>query len=184
MEQKRPSDSSQVDAAGHQVGPRYGEAASWSPQRPRTRPLQLLVSWLVAALAVLVAGAIVPGVSVPNVGDAILAAALIAILNALLPPLVAALRLPLTLALGFVLVLLLDALVLLLVSDIAPSAIKVDSFGDALLASIVMAAASVVLQVIFGADDDDTYTLRVTKRIARWRTGRARPSISRKTIPG
>ena len=33
--------------------------------------------------------------------------------------------------------------------------------------SLVMAAASVVLEVIFGADDDDTYTLRVIQRIAR-----------------
>ncbi len=79
----------------------------------------------------------------------------------------AALRLPFTLALGFVLVLILDALMLLLVSEIAPNAITVDSFGDALLASLIMAAASVVLEVIFGADDDDTYTLRVIRRIAR-----------------
>ena len=56
---------------------------------------------------------------------------------------------------------------LLVVSEIAPDAIKVDTFGDALLASLVMAAASVVLEVIFGADDDDTYTLRVIRRIAR-----------------
>ena len=44
---------------------------------------------------------------------AILAAAVIALLNAILPPVVAALRLPLTLVLGFLLVLVLDALMLL-----------------------------------------------------------------------
>jgi uncharacterized membrane protein YvlD (DUF360 family) len=145
----------------------------WRPQPPRARPLHLLVSWLAAAIAVLVAGAISPGVNVPNFGDALLAAALIAILNALLPPLVAAVRLPATLALGFVLVLVLDALVLLLVSDIAPAALEVNSFGDALVASIVMAVVSVVLQVTFNANDDDTYTMRVTRRVARRQGGRA-----------
>jgi uncharacterized membrane protein YvlD (DUF360 family) len=145
----------------------YGEAVQWSPQPPRFRLVRVLVSWLVATIALLVAAGIVPGVSVKGFGGALLAAALIAILNAVLPPGVAALRLPFTLALGFVLVLFVDALMLLVVSDIASNAIKVDTFGDALLASLVMAAASVVLEVIFGADDDDTYTLRVIRRIAR-----------------
>ena len=158
---------------------RYGEAVRWRPQSPRFRLVRVLVSWLVATIAVLVAGAIVAGVTVRSFGDAFVAAALIAILNAALPPLVAALRLPFTLALGFVLVLAVDALVLLLVSAIAPKAIKVDSFGDALLAALVIAAASVVLEVIFGANDDDTYALRVIRRIAR-REGAHEPT----DVPG
>src|SRR5215831_3732504 len=93
-------DSVEEDTAGQAADSHYGKAPNWTPQRPRPRPAHLLVSWLVAAIAVLVAGAIFPGVKVPSVGDALLAAALIAILNALLPPLVAALRLPFTLALG------------------------------------------------------------------------------------
>jgi len=135
-------------------------------------------------VAVFVAAAIVPHVSVGSFADALAAAVLIAALNAVLPPLVAALRLPFTLLLGFVLVLVLDALMLLLASHISTRTIRVDSFGWALLASIVIAAAMLVLEVIFGVDDDDTYSLRVIRRIARWRTGRARPSISRNTIPG
>ena len=152
---------------GKAVDSQYGEAVQWSPQPPRFRLVRVLVSWLVATVALLVAAEIVPGVSVQGFGGALLAAALIAILNAVAPPAVAALRLPFTLALGFVLVLVVDALMLLVVSEVAPEAIKVNTFGDALLASLVMAAASVVLEVIFGADDDDTYTLRVIRRIAR-----------------
>ena len=56
----------------------------------------------------------------PASGGAIVAAALIAILNALLPPLIAALRLPFALISGFVLVLVLDAVMLELTSRIAP----------------------------------------------------------------
>ena len=146
-----------------------GETARWSPRAPRFRLERVGLAWLVATVAVLVAGLIVPGVSVQSFGDALVAAALIALLNALLPPVVAALRLPFTLALGFVAVLLLDAFILVLVSKIDPDAFKVSSFGWALLAALVMAAASVVLEVIFGATDDDTYTLRVIRRISRRR---------------
>lgn len=146
---------------------RYGEAVRWDPQPPRFRLIRVLISWLVATLAVEFAGLITPGLSVHGIRGAVGAAALVAILNALVPPVVAALRLPFTLALGFVLVLLVDALMLVVVSEIIPHSITVDTFGTALLASLVMAAASVVLEVIFGADDEDTYTIRVIQRIAR-----------------
>ena len=71
------------------------------------------------------------------------------------------------LALGFVLVLVVDALLLLLADEALSDFIKVDSFGDALLASLVMAAVSIVLQVITGTNDDDEFTVRVVKRVAR-----------------
>ena len=145
----------------------YGEVMTWNPQAPRYRLLHVLVSWLVAGVAVFVAAAIVPHVSVGSFADALAAAVLIAALNAVLPPVVAALRLPFTLALGFVLVLVLDAVILLLASHISSRTIRVDSFGWALLASLVIAAAMLVLEVIFGVNDDDTYSLRVIRRIAR-----------------
>jgi uncharacterized membrane protein YvlD (DUF360 family) len=145
----------------------YGETMTWNPQAPRFRLLHVLLSWLVAGVAVFIAAAIVPGVSVGNFRDALAAAVAIAALNAVLPPVVAALRLPFTLALGFVLVLVLDALILLLVSHIASRSLRVDSFGWALLAAVVISAAMLVLEVIFGVDDDDTYSLRVIRRIAR-----------------
>ena len=54
------------------------------------------------------------------------------------------------LALGFIIVLLVDALLLLIADELLSDFISVDSFGDALLASLVMAAVSIVLQVITG----------------------------------
>jgi hypothetical protein len=45
----------------------YGEVMTWSPQAPRYRLLHVLVSWLVAGVAVFVAAAIVPHVSVGKV---------------------------------------------------------------------------------------------------------------------
>src|SRR4051794_32220571 len=145
----------------------YGAALSWTPQAPRFRLLHVLLSWLVTALAVLIAAAVVPGVTVDSFSGALVSAALIAILNALLPPVVAALRLPFTLALGFILILALDAVILKLASDLTSTAIHVSSFGTALAAALVISAAMVVLEAILGVDDDDTYSLRVIRRIAR-----------------
>ena len=56
---------------------------------------------------------------------------------------------------------------LLAASALTDSAIEVDSFGWALLTALIASAVTVVLDVLFGTNDDDTYTLRVIERIAR-----------------
>ena len=117
------------------------------------------------AFAVGVAAWLVPGVALGGMGEAFLVAALIAILNAIVPPVLAALRLPFTLVVGFFLILIADALMLELAEFLVDD-VRVDSFGDALLASLVIAAVTVVLDVILGTNDDDAYTLRVTQRVA------------------
>jgi uncharacterized membrane protein YvlD (DUF360 family) len=143
-------------------------------RRPRIRVVRVLVAWVLSAAALLFAAAIVPGVSVEGWGGAFLAAAIIAVLNAVLPPIIAAIRLPFTLVTGLLLVLVLDALMFLLASHIAPSAFTVDSFWDALLAALLAAVLSVALDPIFRTNDDETYMLRVTQRIARRTEGETR----------
>jgi len=140
---------------------------AWSPARPRLHPVRLAAAWLVSALALLLAAEIVPGADIRDFGGAIVVAAIVAVLNAVLPPLVAALRLPFTVALGFLLVLALDAAMLLLAADIAPGELHVDGFGAALAVALVASAASTALGAVAGIDDDDAYTLRVARRVAR-----------------
>ena len=151
----------------------YGEVPSWQPERLRVKPLRLIVSWVLTAIAVGVTAAILPGVDVADAGGAFLVALVVAALNAVLPPLLAALRLPLTLVFGFLLALVVSALLLQFAADILES-FTVDSFWWALLAALVLAAISVVLEVVFSANDDDTYTLRVVQRIARRQGGATR----------
>ena len=151
--------------------PSYGETPSWSPERPRLKPAHVLLSWLVAAAALLIAAGIVPGVHITDFLGALVASAIIAVLNALLPPVVASLRLPFMVVLGFLLVLLLDAALLLATSHIVPQWLTVDSFGWALLTSLIAAAVTVVLQVILGTNDDDTFTFRIVQRIAKRQAG-------------
>src|SRR3954470_22230957 len=145
----------------------YGGDTGWQPAAPRLRVGHLVLAWFVTACAVAVAASILAGVELEHTGSAFVVAAMVGVLNALLPPLVAALRLPFTLVLGFLLVLLLDAFVLKLASDILPDEVRVDSFGAALAAALIICAAGVVLEVIFGTNDDDEFTFRVTRRIAR-----------------
>ena len=143
----------------------------WHPERPQFKPLRLVLSWAISAASLGVAAAILPGVDIAGAGGALAVAAVVAVLNATLPPILAALRLPFMLALGFLLVLLLNAFVLKLASDVLENTFTVDNFGWALLAALIVAAVSVVLEVIFGTNDDDTYSLRVVQRIARRQGG-------------
>jgi uncharacterized membrane protein YvlD (DUF360 family) len=147
--------------------PVYAEPVLWEPARPRFRLTHLLVAGFTSAVSLLVAAAIVPGVAVSDFWAAIAVAIIVAALNAILPPLLAALRLPFMLVLGFLLVLFADAAMLWLASEVLKSGFVVDSVGWAILAALVASAVSLVLEVVFGADDDDAYTLRVTQRIAR-----------------
>ena len=95
-------------------------------------------------------------------------AALVGLLNAVMPPMVAALRLPFMVGLGFILVLLLDAWMLMAASRHRPGLVpRSTRTAWRSWSALVAAAVSVMLTVIFGANDDDTYTLRVIQRIAR-----------------
>jgi uncharacterized membrane protein YvlD (DUF360 family) len=164
-------------ASGADAG--FGATPRWEPTKPRLRPLHLLLAWVVASASVYVAAALVPDVELKDIGGAFVVAAVIAVVNSVLPPLVAAMRLPFTLVLGFVSVLLLDAAALVIAADAVPEVIAVSSFGDALLASLVMAAVSIVLEVFAGSNEEDEFTFRVVKATAR-RQGETTPT----PVPG
>ena len=50
----------------------------------------------------------------------------------------------------------------MLADDSSRRPFTVDSFGDALLAAILIAAVTIVLEVLAGTNDDDEYTIRVS----------------------
>ncbi len=152
--------------------PAYGERPAWSPGRPHIRPLRVVLAWIVSGASLLVAAWIVPDASVKGFGGALSAAAVIAILNALLPPVVAALRLPFMALLGFLLVVVLDAFMLLAADSLTDGDLTIGSFWAALGVAIVASAVGVVIHVVLGTNDDDTYALRVIQRIARRSGGR------------
>ena len=145
----------------HGLAPRRADVV------PRLRVTRLVVSLIVNAVSVIIAAWILPGLEVGDFWKAVLAAAVIGILNAVLSPLVAAVRLPYTVATSFLLVLVLDAVILLLTDAATDQAIQVDGFGWALVAAVLISAIATVLDILVGANDDDAYSLRVIHRIAR-----------------
>ena len=154
-----------------------GRSTRSQGERPRLHVFPLIVSWLATGLAFLVAAGILPGVTIDGFWGALLVAVIVAALNAVIPPVLAALRLPLTLVLGFLLVLIADAFILVLTDSLTDGVLTVDGFGWALLASLVVAAVSIVLAVLLGTDD--TMSIRIAQRIAR-RLG----IIARTDVPG
>jgi uncharacterized membrane protein YvlD (DUF360 family) len=134
--------------------------------RPQLRPSRLVLSLLVSAVSFFLAAWILPGFDVGDFWRALLAALVVAALNAVLAPIVAAVQLPYTVATSFLLILVLDA-GLLLIADALSDHVEVSSFWTALVAALVISAIATVLEVIAGTNDDDAYTIRVIQRIAR-----------------
>jgi uncharacterized membrane protein YvlD (DUF360 family) len=162
------------DSSGRgSVGVEYGRAPEWGLGRPRIHLLRVVLAWILSAAALLIAAWVVPGAAVGDFGSALAGAAVIAILNAVLPPVVAAVRLPYTALLGFFIVLVLDAF-MLLAADHLTDGLSVSSFWTALAVAVVATAMGVLLHVVLGTNDDDTYMVRVIQRIAR-RSGQHPP---------
>ena len=164
---------------GARRAPSVRDMDPWQPAKPRFRPFRVILGWAVAAAAIWVTAAILPGFALDSTGAAFLGAAVIALINAVLPPALAALRLPFMLATGFLLVLAANAAALMIAREVFPDDIHVGGWGDALLAALLIAAVTMVLDVVLGTNDDDEYSLRVTRRIAR-RGGGGTPTA----VPG
>jgi len=144
----------------HGLEPRRGDV------RPELRVGRLVLSLLVGAASVFIAAGILPRFSVGGFWQALGAALVIGLLNAVLAPIVAAIRLPYTVATSFLLVLLLDVFVLRATDALTDGAIVVGGFGAALVAALVISAISTALEVVLGANDDEAYSLRVIHRVA------------------
>jgi uncharacterized membrane protein YvlD (DUF360 family) len=155
------TDDTKIAVAG------FGEKPAWTPARPQLGPAKVISTWLTVTFALLLAAWIVPGAHVNAFWGALVAAAVIGVLNAILPPIVAALRLPFTLLLGLVLILVLDALMLLAADSLTDGRLTVDSFWSALAVALLGSAVGVVLDVLFSTNNDETYAFRVIQRIAR-----------------
>jgi uncharacterized membrane protein YvlD (DUF360 family) len=130
------------------------------------RPWRIVASFLVTAAGLALAAWVLPGFDLDGVPGALVATAILGVANAVLPPAIAALRLPATVVTTFLLVLAADAGALLLAGAFSDRVV-VDGFGWALLAVLLVAALVTATDVVLGINDDDVYTLRVVRRVAR-----------------
>jgi putative membrane protein len=108
-----------------------------------------LLRWVISALGLWLASAIVPGVHFAGVGTLLAAALLLGIVNAIVRPLLIILTLPITvLTLGLFLFVI-NAAMLALVAWMLPG-MTITGFGPALLASIVISVVSWIASSFIG----------------------------------
>ncbi len=109
---------------------------------------QLLVTWLIAALGLMLGATLLPGIQIRGFGSALLAALGIGLVNAFIEPFILLLALPLTILTLGLFALVINALMLMLVSAIVPG-FKIRNIGWAILFSIVLAVLSYLASVLF-----------------------------------
>jgi putative membrane protein len=111
--------------------------------------IHLIASWLVAAFALWIVAQIIPGIVVRDFVSALIAAAVIAIVNVTVGPILRFFAFPLVfLTLGLFL-LVINALLLKLASLFTPG-FKVHGFLSAVLGSVVLTILSYILRWVFG----------------------------------
>jgi putative membrane protein len=108
-----------------------------------------LVRLALNTLGILVAQALLPGITVQGAGAALLAALVLGILNATLRPILVLLTLPFTLLTFGLFLLVVNALLLMLVSGLVPG-FEVHGFGTALVGSVVISAVGWLTSWLIG----------------------------------
>ncbi len=103
----------------------------------------LLINWVIATIAILVAAYLIPGIRVDSIGAALIGAAILGILNAVVKPILVILTLPITLLTLGLFLFVINALMFLLAGSLL-SGFHVQSFWPALLGSLVVTVVSYV----------------------------------------
>jgi putative membrane protein len=111
---------------------------------PKQKMAHLIVSWFVGALALWLVARIVPGIEVRGFGTALIATAVIAVVNGTIGFVLRIVTFPLTLITLGLFLLVLNALLLKLASALVPG-FSVRGFLNALIGSVVLT----VLNAIF-----------------------------------
>jgi putative membrane protein len=120
----------------------------------------ILIRWLITTMAVLLVPYLISGVQVKGLGSALIAAAILGIMNALVRPVLILLTLPLTIVtLGFF-ILIINALLFELAGAIVPG-LHVESFWSAFWASMIVSIVSWFMNsVVAGGGGERTVIVR------------------------
>lgn len=109
----------------------------------------MLIHWIVLTLALLIVSHLYSGLRVANLPAAIVAAAVLGILNALVRPVLQFFALPITFLTLGLFYFVINGLMLYWTAYLVEG-LAVRSFGAAVLASILVSLCSLVLNAIFG----------------------------------
>ncbi|MCX6796945.1 MAG: phage holin family protein [Candidatus Doudnabacteria bacterium] len=99
--------------------------------------MQILIQWLLSALAIMVAAYLLPGVKIDGFFPAMVAAVVIGLINAFIKPILIILTLPINILTLGLFTLIINAFLVMLASALVPG-FHVTGFGWAILFSIVL----------------------------------------------
>ncbi len=105
--------------------------------------MQLLLRWLLNALALVAVANLIPGIHIDNFYHALIAALVLGLVNALIRPLLLILTLPINILTLGIFTFVINALMILLVATIVQG-FTVAGFAPAFLAAIILWAFSVL----------------------------------------
>jgi len=125
--------------------------------------VRVLVIWAIQVVGLVVMAELLPGVSVDSLGTAILAAAVIGLLNALLWPILSYVILPFAVLTLGLLSLVLNAVLLLLASALVEG-FTVANLGSAILLALGLAVINTILSSLLTIDDDNSWYRNVVRR--------------------
>lgn len=110
--------------------------------------MEILLSWLISALAIIVTAYLLPGVKIEGFLTALVTAVVLGIINSILKPVLLFLTLPINILTLGLLTFIINALLVLLASQIVPGFI-VDGFWWALAFSVVLSVINTLLGNLF-----------------------------------
>lgn len=109
--------------------------------------LTIFLRWVGFALVIMFVGWLTPGLTVENFVTAMIAAAVIALINAFIKPVILLLTLPINLVTLGIFTLVINALLFMFAAYLVPG-IEVDGFLSALIASLLISIFSIGLSHI------------------------------------
>jgi uncharacterized membrane protein YvlD (DUF360 family) len=127
---------------------------------------RVLGTWLITAGAILLLNSVLAGLRVDGAGAALIAAALIGLVNALVWPLLIRIALPVTVLTVGLGVLVLNGAVVVAVAEL-DSGIHVDDLGTAIVVALGITIVNTLVTSLLAIDDDDFYYRNVVRRQAR-----------------
>ena len=108
---------------------------------------KILANWVLNAIALYIVAQLLRGVMVDDFWAALIAVVIIGLINALIKPLLLLLTLPINVLTLGLFTFVINALLLMLAGNITPG-FRIDGFGTAFIASILLSVISMVLHTL------------------------------------
>ncbi len=118
--------------------------------------------WSINLLALVVAGALISGITIQSIAMGIVAAGILGIVNAVIRPVVLILTLPINLLTLGLFTLVINAAMLLLVSEVVPGFV-ISNFWAAFWGAIIISLVSWIVNIFVGGDGKVVFIKKVHK---------------------